>query len=931
MKNFYLLACLFFCVPVTFGQSVTLDGSVKQSEENQPVVNAVIALLTPGDSILYKFTRSDKAGKYQLRDVQAGDYILMTTHPYYADHVEDISLKANTTLPELALISKAKLLQEVIVKSGSPIKIKGDTTIYTADSFKVSANANVEELLRKLPGIQVGKDGEITAMGETVKKVLVDGEEFFGDDPGMAVKNLRADAVKEVQVFDKKSEQAEFTGIDDGQTQKTINLKLKEDRKKGYFGKIDLAGGPVKDIDARYNTNILFGAFKGKRKLSAYLLSGNTGQDGLSWQDEQKYGSSNDNITMNMDDDGNVMYIWRGSGDDDEPYVDPQNGYITNVNAGLLYSNKWNEKHSFNLSPKYNSQDYTNYKTTYTQTQIGDSVLNGNSDETIDVNRSNIKIRGIYDVKIDSNNTLKLTTNSNFYQTQSTSGRHEVTTGNFGTLKNQSTRELQTDNEKAAFSGNLNFKHKFAKARRTLSLTADWNMYNSNGKNMLKSTNEAYVDGMLANSLTLDQMKDYELSTSNLSANLVYTEPLSKEWSILLGYQFGYNYGTNDQLTYTYSPVSGKYDKVVDSLSNQFRQNIYQHVPSLKINFLNKKFRVNVGSGFGITQFNLEDLTFDKNYLRNYVNFFPSANLTYTYKLNRSIRLNYRGNTTQPTVNQLQPLRNNNDYFNQYIGNPNLKPSFTNNFDLSHHSYNFLTDMFMYQFINLQITENSITNNRIIDLDSGKTITQPINTNGNISFGAYTGFGSKIKKLDLRFNIGPSFRYNKYADYVNFKKSFSTTIAPGGNVWINKSKEKKYEFWVQEQLNFNSNTTSQNNTKIHFLTNELNMNGTVYMKKVWSISGEYQYYNRQRTLEGTSPINNHILNGRLQRTFKNDEFTAYFMVRDILNQNIGVDRNFYGNTYTEVINQRLKRYFMVGFTWNFKNKSDAPSQTPPTP
>ena len=145
----------------------------------------------------------------------------------------------------------------MIVKTGNPIRIKGDTTIYTADSFKVSANANVEELLKKLPGIQVDKNGKITAMGEQVTKVLVDGEEFFGDDPGMAIKNLRADAVKEVQVFDKKSEQAEFTGIDDGNTQKTINLKLKEDKKKGYFGKIDLAGGLVNDIDDRYNSNIL--------------------------------------------------------------------------------------------------------------------------------------------------------------------------------------------------------------------------------------------------------------------------------------------------------------------------------------------------------------------------------------------------------------------------------------------------------------------------------------------------------------------------------------------------------------------------------------------------------------------------------------------------------------------------------------------------
>ena len=267
-----------------------VTGAVNDRNENKPVKNAVIALLIPKDSILYKFTRSDAKGKYILKDVTPGNYILMTTHPYYADVLEDVEIKGDAEFPPYMLISKAKLLQEVIVKSGSPIKIRGDTTVYTADSFKVSANANVEELLKKLPGIQVDKDGKIKAMGETVEKVLVDGEEFFGDDPGMAVKNLRADAVKEVQVFDKKSEQAEFTGIDDGKTKKTINLKLKDDRKHGYFGKVDVTGGTQKNIENRYNENLLFSSFKGKRKLSAFLLSGNTGQDGLSWQDERKYG-----------------------------------------------------------------------------------------------------------------------------------------------------------------------------------------------------------------------------------------------------------------------------------------------------------------------------------------------------------------------------------------------------------------------------------------------------------------------------------------------------------------------------------------------------------------------------------------------------------------------------------------------------------------
>jgi hypothetical protein len=913
-----LIGVLIFNVS-SFAQLSKISGSVNDPNENRPVQNTVIALLTSKDSILYKFTRSDAQGKYTIKDVKPGSYILMTTHPYFADILEDIEINTDIEFPPLALISKSKLLQEVIVKTGSPIRIKGDTTVYTADSFKVSANANVEELLKKLPGIQVDKDGKIKAMGETVEKVLVDGEEFFGDDPGMAVKNLRADAVKEVEVFNKKSEQAEFTGIDDGKTQKTINLKLKEDKKKGYFGKIDVAGGLQKIIDHRYNDNLLFSSFKGKRKLSAFLLNGNTGQDGLSWQDEEKYGGRDD-ISMNMDEDGGVYFMWNGGTSDDEPYVDPRNGFITNINAGAQYSNKWNDKRTLNFSPKFNSQRYFNHRQTFSQTQVGDSVLNEESDGATSINRHNFKLKGIYDIKIDSMNTLKITANANFYRTESEETRNAVSTGKTGTLKNTSNRTLNTNSDKNAISGNLIFKHKFKKARRTFSITADWNTLNTEGTNFLVSGNEAYLGGTSTGIRFLNQMKDYNMATKNLSSKITYTEPLSKKLSMELGYQLGYNNGNNDQLTYSYSDLSGKYDFAVDSLSNQFKQNIIQNIPSAKINFSNKKFKINVGSGFGFTDFQLKDITYSKDYNRSYVNFFPSASFNYTYKPNKNIRFNYNGNTTQPTINQLQPLRNNNDYFNQYLGNPDLKPSFANSFNLSHNSYNFIKDIWMYQSLNLTVTNNSITNSRFIDIDSGKTITQPINTNGNISLNFYSGVGFKFKKIDTRFGVNPVVGYNKYADFINNLKSFSENLNTGISVYISKAKEKKYDLSIQNEFSYNSNTTSQNKTKIHYNTNTLSLNATVYYKKVWSIISDYQFYSRQKTVQFNNNLDNHLWNARLQRTFKNNEFTAYVLVRDILNDNIGIERNFFSNTFTEVRNDRLKRYFLVGFTWDLKNK-----------
>jgi len=811
-----------------------------------------------------------------------------------------------------------KLLKEIIIKTGS-IRVKGDTTSYRASDFKVDANANVEELLKKLPGIQVDKNGTIKAMGETVEKVLVDGEEFFGDDPGMAVKNLRADAVKEVQVFNKKSDQAEFTGIDDGETKKTINLKLKEDKKKGYFGKIDAANQPATDGDSRYNINSMFSSFKGKRKLSAFLLNGNTGQDGLSWQDSDRFGGRDD-VSMNMDDDGNVSYEWTGGNTDEEPNVDTQNGFIKNTNAGLQYSNKWNDKQTLNLSPKYNKQIYTNNNKRNTQTQVGETQLNENTSTVSNVNRGNFKLNATYDVKLDSVNSIKFTARTNFYDTESDEFTDGVTTGSDGLLKNKQQKTFITNSDKQSLQANVLFKHKFAKQRRTFSVNGSWNTLNTNSNNFLKSYNESYNEGVFSFRDDIDQNKVGEKTNQNLAVNITYTEPLNKSFALQFGYQINHNTGKSNYLTYDYSEDTGNYDMVVESLSNQFRQTITTNRPNIKLSYNSKKINYSFGSGFGFTSFDLQDQTLNKEYKRHYTNFFPSANFSYKYKSNSNLRFTYQGATKQPTIDQLQPLRNNQDFFNQILGNPDLKQSFTNSINIMHNSYSILTESQFYQNISLRSTSNLISYNKDIDPESAKTITTPINTNGNFYGNFYFGYGFKVKKIDLYVNLNPTLNYNRSVLSINNIINNSNTLNSGFAVYLSKFKEKKYEFSLNNYFSNNRNSTSQNDEIKSFNTNNLSLDIGIYFREKWKLSTDYNLYSRQKTVDFQTNLTNQLWNARLQRTFKNDEFTAYILVRDILNQNIGIRRYVYENIIGEEQNDRLKRYAMVGFTWNFKNK-----------
>lgn len=942
-KSIALFICSLFVCLFTKAQQSNVSGTIKDTTSGNLVKNAVVALLSPKDSILVGFTRTKENGSYNVQNIPAGKYILMIMHPTFADYVEDIEVKAPDTKLELVAVTpKSKLLEAVIVKAGGMMRIKGDTTIYTADSFKVSANANVEELLKKMPGIQVDKNGEITAMGEKVEKVLVDGEEFFGDDPGMAVKNLRADAIKEVQVFKKKSDQAEFTGIDDGDSKQTINLKLKEDKKKGYFGKVEASAGPLtgelKDKDPRYNTNTMFSTFKGKRKLSAFLLNGNTGQDGLSWQDMEKYGGSD--MNMEMTDDGGMM-MWSGGGNaDDEPWVNTENGFITNVNAGLQYSNKFNDnRHTLNLSPKYNNQVYDNTQAVYQENnQLGETFATDRT-KVSSINRSNIKLSGVYDMKLDSaaNNTLKLTLKSNFYTTESEELESSRTIGKeSGQDKNRADQRLQKDIDKQSFNFTALYKHKFKKNRRTISFNADWYLLNTDANSYLDRTSELFENGVSTGVLNTDQMATSDKQTTRWSGKVIYTEPLSKKFALELSHEISANSGRNEQNTFAYNPGSDKFDLLVDTLTNDFDQTIITNKPGAKISFNSKKIKYNFGTGIGFTNFDLKNLSLDTTYHRNFTNFFPAANFTYTYKSNHSVSINYNGRTTQPTINQLQPIKNNNDQFNIYEGNPGLKQSFRHSLGINHNGYNFIKDMWMYQGLNVGFTENAITNERIVNLSNGTSRIRPTNTNGNINANFWSGLGMKIKKWDIRTNLSPNFNYNRFADIINGETVFTNTTGAGINIYLSKAKDKKYDISISNNYRYNNNRGKQLNylsnkietTTRNYSTNQLSAEGTVYYKKVWSIQTDYNFYYNQAVAEGGQNFKYHIWNARLQRTFKSNEFTAFVMVRDILNQNIGISQTFNGTLFTREVNDRLKRYAMVGFRWDFKNRAPKSKETP---
>src|SRR5215217_4995615 len=315
MNPFKLIAILWLsalALPV-FSQNHTIKGGVT-------ITGASIVILNKKDSVIQAFTRSKADGNFMLKQLSSGNYILLATYPNYADYTEEFVLDTNHLLRDfgnIKLTPLSVLLNEVIIKGTiSAVKIKGDTTEYNAKAYKLNPNDKVEDLLKRLPGIQVDRYGRITAQGQSVNKVLVDGEEFFGDDPTLVTQNIRADMVDKIQLYDKKSDRAAFTGIDDGVKNKTINVVLKEDKKNGYFGKLAAGSGTNK----YYKSEGMFNLFKPKQKLSAYAIWGNDGKTNLDWQDNAKYGSTN----VDLSQQGSVIHL--ESGDELESFSGRYNG-----------------------------------------------------------------------------------------------------------------------------------------------------------------------------------------------------------------------------------------------------------------------------------------------------------------------------------------------------------------------------------------------------------------------------------------------------------------------------------------------------------------------------------------------------------------------------------------------------------------------------
>jgi hypothetical protein len=924
MKPVFAVITLFISVSC-IGQKASIKGTVRDTLNNQNLSNAVIALLQSKDSVLYKFTRTNENGSFELHDLIKGNYLIMVTYPKFADYITPVSLDSISSkdLGNISLTTKAKLLEEVIfTQKIASVRMHGDTLEYKADSFKVKQGANVEEMLKQLPGISVDKDGKITAQGKEVEKILVDGDEFFGDDPTIATKNLQADAVDKVQVFDKKSDQAAFTGIDDGNSKKTINLKLKADKKRGYFGKLDLGGGP----DGKYNNSAMINRFRAKQKLSAYGIMSNVGTTGLNWEDRDKYGGGDD-VQYSEDFDEMVFY---GS-EDNNPNFNGE-GLPKSWAAGANYSDKFNaDKQKLNSSYRYNKLNVEAANNSLSQSILPDTTLFTKATGNNNSSRQKHFINGIYDYQIDSMLSVKVTVNGSVGNFETMSGTTSRTYDSQDSTINQSNQSNSATGDNQKWTSNLLLRKKFEKIGRTLSLNVDdqYNTDNSTGYLNALITTYDPLTRVPKDSLT-DQMKLTNTKVNVFGGKLSYTEPLSKRIFAEISYGLRINSSSSERLSYNKS-ANGKYEELSQAFSNSYKYDVTTNTAGLFFKYNSKKIAAGIGSDLAFQNFDQHDKVNNASFERNYVNLFPRANFNYKFNTTSDFSVRYNGNTRQPSIYQIQPVASNDNPLVIYVGNPLLKQQFTHSVNFSYNSFQVMKDRGFYLWGSISTVANNITNTQYTDLATGKTIYQYINTNGNANGYMGGGYFMNFKKEKIRLHFSGNMNYSKYTSYVNHEQNTTQSYSPTARVYITKYKDEKWSISYNPSVTFNgSHSTINTGVKNNYWSTSQGISGVVYFKKKLEIGTDVTGEFRQKT--STFDQNNNVVlwNGYIgYKLLKDDKAMIKFSAHDLLNQNKGYYRYISNTNIMERNYQTINRYFLLSFVWNFSKSAMTTSNANP--
>ncbi len=954
MKNFTLAGIFFLLFSLAnLVKAQTVKGILTDENDKTPLNGATIKLINKPDSSITYTTVTNKTGTFIFEKVIPGYYRLSISSVGLGAFQMMITVKDSmvTDLGNIPISKSTKILNEISIIGTAPqVKQKTDTVEYSASQFKVNPDANVEDLIKKMPGVTVDKSGTVTAQGEQVRKVTVDGKDFFGDDATVALRNLPAEIIDKIQVFDKLSDQAAFTGFDDGSSQKAINVVTKVNMRNGQFGRM-YAGYGTND---RYSAGGNVSFFKGTRRISLVGIANNINQQNFSSQDLLGVTSSGGNRGGNFGSGGQggnrgggVQGGNRGGGGNfgggqQNFLVGQQNG-ISKTNAfGINYSDQWGKNLSVTGSYFFNNTNNANNQLTNRQTFFpSDSSIyykeNSTSGSTNYNNRLNLRL----EYKIDSNNSLTISPSLNFQKNNSNSITSVLqaysSDFNIANMINQSVNTYTTATSGYNFNNTVFYRHSLKKRGRTISIGINTSLNHKLGDTYSKNDSKFYKNGIAKDSLS-DQFIDNLTNGYTLSANLSYTEPVGKKGQLQINYNPSFTKNKADQQTYQYDAVVKNYSIFDTRLSNKFDNTYKTQNGGLTYRIGDRDNQFSVGAS--IQNSNLQsDQLFPKTISVNktFTNILPNLQLRRKLSAKSSINVFLRTSVNAPSVTQLQNVENTTNSLQYSTGNPDLKQQYTSSLVTRFTYTNTLKGKSFFANIFVQQVNNYIANATYFNsrkdsvlasgtkLPQGVLLTKPINLSGYWNVRSFLTYGAPVKFIKSNINLNVGVSYNKLPGSSNYTKLIIDNYTYTGGVVLSSNISQYIDFNLSYNTSYNVIVQQANN---NYNTQSIGIQFNLLSKSGWFFQNDLNNQTYNYTSSSIPDQNFWLWNmGAGKKFLKDQKGELKLSVFDLLKQNKSISRTVAENYIEDVQSQVLQQYFMLTFTYKLKNFGTAAARS----
>ncbi len=913
----------------SYAQTTSVKGKVVD-ETKQPAIGSSLLLLNQTDSSLVKGTVADIDGNFVLENVPGNtSYILKVLSLGYKPYFKTVKVQGDSiNLGTIALLQNATNLKEVLVEGKIPLATQnGDTTSYSSSAYKVNKDATAEDLVGKMPGVTI-TDGKVQAQGEDVKQVLVDGKPFFGDDASAVLKNLPAEVIDKVQVFDKKSDQALLTGFDDGNAQKTINITTKAQFRNGVFGKV-FGGYGYED---KYTGGATVNIFKGARRISILTQSNNINQQNFTSEDLAGVMSGSSGGGGRGGGRGG-----RGGGQGGAPSNGADNFQVNNLNGinttslfGLNYSDKWGKKTEVTGSYFFNWTENNSRSTLLQQYILGSNTgLIYDERNTSKTDNFNNRINFKFETKLDSQNTITLQPRLSF---QNNEGSKNLTGNNSRSDFTLSNTDNNTTNKVFGYTISVPvlYRHSFAKKGRTFSINATPAITRTDGNSSLYTLNNFYGDSLVTGD-TIDQRSNTFKNGASISGNVSYTEPLNKNNFVLVNYTGSYQDNYSSKRTYNKNYDSYKYDINDTLLTNVFRNNYQAQSAGIGYRFQKEKFNFSLNADYRWAQLGKQqEVPTSYTLSKTFESVLPSAQLQYKFTPKKNLRINYRSSNNPPSIDQLQDVINNSNSLQLSTGNPDLKQDFQQNLNVRYSGVNTDKATSFFALLSGNYSNNYIGNSTLIAnqdttvyndifLQKGSQITRPVNLDNYYSLRSFINYTFPLSKVKTNFSINLSGNYTNIPGLINTDINYAQTASGGLGLVLSSNISEKFDFTISSNSSYsNINNTLQTSSNTTYFSQLSKAKVTLNPWKGVVLQADYTntYYSG---LTSTYNQSISLLNAAIGYKFlKNKQAELRLTVYDILNQNNSVSRTNTDSYIQDSQTNVLNRYYMLTFTYNFK-------------